>query len=869
MKNKNQDYIIQNDIAPGAVLAGPGTGKTYTIVKKVVNLVVEEGLSPSRILVTTFTKKAAKELVTRIQAEFARLGKTLDTSDMPIGNFHSLALSYLSKYKDFSGEIFPRKILDTNLEGYFLEKNLDAFRKIPDFEKNFGGYEVKSIQDIFETTTNNLVDLEVLKNSENSGDRLAYQVYMTYLDLLDKNHFLNYQLILKNFYDLLSHPVFGEEIRASIDYVIVDEYQDTNYIQEEIAFKLVKDKNILVFGDDDQALYSFRGADPKNLTSFPKTCQEKLGLPGKLYSLDINYRSNQKIVDEAKAFIKQREDIREGRPKKDLQAFKDQVNDNSLVRCQAQNFENIGKILKILEGKVNYNQIAFLFPSLNYKYVKDLQTYLEGEGIKIYNKKSGNFFERQEIRALFYLLVNIFSYKPKTTRSFNKNGFLAKRQTAYKTYIREIFEDQTFLANSDFQAFIKEEEEALIEGLYLDEIFYKALGLPFFKDLLGREEDFETQRVTKNISKFIGLVVDFSSTFSRGRIYTKDRTKVQNYLIYGYLFYLFKFSSIEDGEDLEVPADFLNFMTIHQAKGLEFEVVFISSLGDHPRDNRPSLLEYYKKNPQDDLSKYRDFYRKYYTAFTRAKNLLVFLDNSEDPAISDLIRSLPRDSLLSSLDFVRKVEEGEKPILSYTTDIEVYRSCRVKYKFVRKYAFKEADRPAALFGSRVHDLVEYISYMKGRGGDFSLIEKFLVENPKYRLPVNNYLGRDFEVKKIEGDFRLARAKYLLAGKVDLVLEGDSLVDIKTGKPTEEKLLTYQGQVLLYYRLMKANGWNPQNIYLYFIEEDRLIEVEKKEADFEDLDALAEGILAGDFSEKTDNLETCKTCPMKYFCGRIE
>ena len=124
MINQAQKKVIKEAQTPAVVIAGPGTGKTFTIVKKVVDLVKNEKIPPNRILITTFTKKAAAELNTRILTEFKKEGINQDLRDLKIGNFHSLANIYLDKYRKLDDDFFRSAVIDSYTEGYLLELSL-------------------------------------------------------------------------------------------------------------------------------------------------------------------------------------------------------------------------------------------------------------------------------------------------------------------------------------------------------------------------------------------------------------------------------------------------------------------------------------------------------------------------------------------------------------------------------------------------------------------------------------------------------------------------------------------------------------------------------------------------------------------------
>ena len=856
MINKNQEIIVKNAQTPAAVIAGPGTGKTYTIVKRVIHLIEKENIDPNRIVITSFTKKAANELVERIEEELKKRDIKMDSSNMMIGNFHSLALGFLRDYKSFDKSIFSPIVVDTSMEGYLTEKNLSNYKKIDGFEKYCGKKYQNVIFDIFAEITNNLIDVEKLKTSDDPKDRFAARIYEYHWNFLEKNGYINYQMILKKFYDLLNDDYYGNLIRSRIDYVIIDEYQDTNRIQEEIGFKLVKDKNIMVFGDDDQSLYSFRGADVKNLLNFDEVCKEKLGYKAHIYGLDINYRSNQAILDKASSWIKS-EDIWENSFEKNLRSNDNNYNDSSVVRAKSENFSNILKIIRLLEKKVNLNQIAFLFPSLNSGYPTRLQAYLEKSGIKVLNKSGEKFFYRKEIRLILYILLNIFSKEPVQTEGTSDDYLLKRQQTEFKEYIVEIFKDEEFVNDENLNEFV-EEIKKIDDNLSYSDIIYRAFSCKALEEILGKDlHEMNEIRSVKNVSKFLDVTISYENLYLEKDISYK---KMSIDFFYMYIFYLFRKKSVLELEDVDNISDAINFMTIHKSKGLEFDVVFTSALFDKPRENKAG---FFKKENNDPNEKLRDFYRKYFTAFTRAKKLCVILDNSDDLRLKKFGESFPDSSILKSLDFVRDKKEVDKPILAYTTDISLYESCPVKYKFLRKFSFGQKNSKATLFGSRTHELVEYIT--KSKKSD--TIYDILRENPKYASPIENFLKRDFNISQSETNFKTDRDFYILQGNIDIILDDDSIIDIKTGKEHKENFKKYEKQLLSYNNLMLENYRKPKSLFIYYIEEDKLLEVPNGDFDIKEIDEISKKIIEEKFEPKTSDLAECKFCPMKYYCKR--
>lgn len=857
MINQAQKLIIEEGKTPAAVIAGPGTGKTFTIVKKVVDLVKNHHIPANKILITTFTKKAGAELNTRIITEFKKEGINTDLADLKIGNFHNLANIFLADYKKLDDKFFDNKVIEPQMEGYLLEKNIEKFFHIEGFDDLVNGYEIYTIQDIFAKITNNLIDIKLLENSANKDDRLAYEIYKTHLKILEDNHLLNFQMILKNFYDLLSDPDIGPQIRANIDYVIIDEYQDTNYIQQEIAFKLLKNKNIMVFGDDDQALYRFRGADPKNLLDFDEVCREKLGVPANFYKLDINYRSNQAIIDLAQDFINTKDKSKV--LTKNLVAAEGEKNQNTIVRAKSENLENLTKIIKLLNKDINLNQITFLFPTLNNAYAKNLQTYLEKQGLPVINKASTNFFESNEIKILMYIFAKTFTAYP-SNLGYQKDLSKDELDKLYfRRYIANLFDDQSF-KSTRMDKFIVGFQNT--KNISLSEVLYKSFNLDILKQILGKKLDsLANQKALNNIAIFTQKVSEYEELFEKNN----DSYYIE--FIYGYLFYLYKTKAIKEFEDLPEASDAINFMTIHNAKGLEFDVVFVSGLNDYPRPDRKSFLSAYEKTSSNDDRGERDFYRKYYTAFTRAKKLLVVLDNSRDTRLIDFANTLPDSSALKTIDFKKSNPKKEKPILAYTTDIEIYNLCPLKYKFLRKLSFRLPLSKALRFGTNVHNLSEYLAKNPNINLDNEFFKNLFKSNPAYKLPLENFKNRDFAVKASEVNFKADRDFYILQGNIDIILDDGSILDIKTGDYDKDTLEKYKNQLLTYKYLMEENKEDINKLYLYFVNKDELKSIDQEGFDINIIDDIARSIVEDDIYKKTHDTKQCKFCPMKYYCDR--
>ncbi len=144
---------------------------------------------------------------------------------------------------------------------------------------------------------------------------------------------------------------------------------------------------------------------------------------------------------------------------------------------------------------------------------------------------------------------------------------------------------------------------------------------------------------------------------------------------------------------------------------------------------------------------------------------------------------------------------------------------------------------------------------------------FLEKNPEYKEPLENFIERDFDISGVETNYKLDRNFYILQGKVDLSLADGSIIDIKTGKYREELIPAYKGQLMTYRWLILGNHHPLKNMYLYFIEEDKLIEIAPTDFDINEIDKIARMIDRNIGYRRTDDIKLCKYCQMKYFCKR--
>lgn len=417
--NEAQRSAISTTDGPLLIIAGPGTGKTYTLVKRIVYLITEKNVLPEEIMIATFTEKAAKELVTRITNELYGIGVSVNLNEMYIGTFHSICLRILKDHLEYTRIKKNYRMLDSFDQQYMVFQRINRFRSLPHFEAIFekkqgawrqAGEIVKYVNNLAEE----LVDVEAMMQDSNEQIVAVANIMEQYDILMEDENLIDFSSIQTEAYKLLiEQSAILEEIQKKIKYVMVDEYQDTNYIQELLVFLIAgKNKNICVVGDDDQGLYRFRGATIRNILEFPGHFEEG---ECKQVKLVTNYRSERQIID----FYNKWMSTTDGRAydflwrnfrfdKKIVPPEGKCENKVSVIKCSGQElvddwYEQVYSFITQMKNSgvlTDYNQIAVLCRSVKGDKVTEMIEYLEEHGIKVYSPRSEMFFERKEIKQV-------------------------------------------------------------------------------------------------------------------------------------------------------------------------------------------------------------------------------------------------------------------------------------------------------------------------------------------------------------------------------------------------------------------------------------------------------------------------------------
>ena len=470
--NNGQKEAISSANGPVLITAGPGTGKTYTLVQRAIYLIEECGVQPENLFIATFTEKAAKELITRITNELARRNITANVNEMYVGTFHSLCLRILKENLEYTRLKKNYRLLDAFDQKYTVFQNIYQFRNIPNVDAvlpDSGAWkQSEAICGYVNNLSEELVSPDDLERDVDPAISAMGTILRTYQKLLNDNNLMDFSSIQVETYRLLTeHSEILEELQTKITHLMVDEYQDTNYIQEQLVFLLAgKKKNICVVGDDDQGLYRFRGATIRNILEFP---QKFNAGECKVVSLVVNYRSNTDIVDFYNTWMATTEGAKfkfqwgEFRYNKKIVAHTQvKLSSPAVVKLSGVDdedewHENILKFIHRLKdsGKLtDYNQIAFLFSSVKHPKVKALADFLEKNQINVYSPRSDMFFERYEVRLTLGCLMLMF---PRYVQGL-ENGDYSTLRPEHITYYRQCI----MLANEHL---LKPENKSLLRWI--------------------------------------------------------------------------------------------------------------------------------------------------------------------------------------------------------------------------------------------------------------------------------------------------------------------------------------------------------------------------------------------------------------------
>ncbi len=599
--NEQQKEAVLYNEGPLLVFAGAGSGKTKVITYKIAYLVEEMHIFPSHIFAVTFTNKAANEMKERVESLIGEHVKGLW-----IGTFHSLCARILRREIGVLGYGKNFTILDED----------DAIRvikeatKAADFDTKY--FEPKKIKHAISNIKRNMLSARDFSLKQHDYfESVVSSIYIRYEKLLKGNNALDFDdLIMLTVKLLKEHDDIAYYYKDKFHYVLVDEYQDVNRSQYELLKILAgKYRKITVVGDDDQSIYSFRGADSGLIFKFKEDYPE-----AKVVKLEQNYRSPQQILDVANELISHNSE----RSDKKLFSKKSITDAVSLYEAADEIDEARFVVKKIKElrreeGK-HFSDFAILY-RMNFQ-SRIFEEYLIEEGVPYQIIGGVRFYSRAEIKDImaylsvinnprddisFKRIINVPSRKigPATLKKVEevkeRSGLTLYESLEYLSENGELV--GTYKKLDDFYKLIKELKEdakQLTVRQLVEELISK---IHYYDYLLSKGKEEGASRV-ENVKEFINVVSEF--------IKTSEDTSLSAFLNH--------LSLITD-IDMSKEGNRVTLMTLHAAKGLEFPVVFLVGMEE-------GFLPHYRAfESSKEMEEER---RLCYVGITRAKERLFF-----------------------------------------------------------------------------------------------------------------------------------------------------------------------------------------------------------------------------------------------------
>ncbi|MCB9362055.1 ATP-dependent helicase [Candidatus Woesearchaeota archaeon] len=910
-----QIKAVQTTEGPVLVIAGPGTGKSKVITERVAYLVSKKSVDPGNILVSTFTVKAAEELKDRLRLV---IGNKVE--NMHISTIHSFCQMMLEEYSDAHRLGASFSVLDEEDQYIFVKSGYGYQFGLKD---HLQPYEISPLITTFNRfTENNIEPLELIEHCKENGSSereiAIAEAYDKYIVALQSENLVDFANLQKELLHLIeSNENIKTAIKERFKYILIDEYQDTNPIQDKIFMEICNESsNICVVGDEDQSIYGFRGASTQNFLKFPERYSDT-----KVLKLEKNFRSSSDIVDFCDNFIKEHRAY----PKK-VYAQRDNLNRPILIKGQ-----NIGDeakqtvefIKNLYEDKKikHYGDIAILFRSVrNHSefYVK----YLREANIPYYVIGDGAFLSKEEVRTILYLMAFCEGHQPTDKQleywkwwdnTLLLNSVIDLSNDA-KTKLGNDILSSDFLEKATYDGLAA-------KGLEKSEIF-KLLRLVDKRTEVIKEGEkkkkYSLTQLFYDILKRTGYLKKIIDQNDPGSELQKYNLGLLSHIIYKYestthnnnfkhffehLYYLPDDKSHNSAFIEETNA--IKLMTVHQAKGLEFPVVILGSVTKNrfpssaaKRESEfftiPEKLRLYN-NQYDALAEER---RLFYVAMTRAQDLLVVATtDGEGKKLSEYIQddigvnnfARPEHEFA---DCQKTYEEPDDiPRLSYSA-INNFLSCPFRYSLNYLYKFQTPPTFYQNYGTVVHNALQKI-HLDLKDGKTVEIERIKEITNSVWIPVYfdkrkddnmkgklveylwNYVRKGTkrykEILDVEKPFSFIGEKFIIRGKVDLISKDSddsiSIIDFKSRniEGVEETMVDIQ---LRMYHLALEHEYSFDNLYAYTFLDNMRTKFDNSKEKLEETKEIMIDVGTKIKEEKFErNLHSkfCKKCMYSFLC----
>lgn len=934
--NTGQRKAIEHTKGPLIVVAGAGTGKTRVITERIKYLIEEKKIDAESILALTFTEKAANEMLIRV-GDIMPLGY----KEPWISTFHAFADRVLKAEGLEIGLDIGYQILTYSKQWLLVRKNLFAFDL--DYYRPLGNPTkfISAILKFISRLQDEGIDAsEFGKYAQNfNGDEEEKKrwkelslFYCRYQELKMEHSYLDFGdlilLCLKLFKD---RPNVLKKYQNEFLHIMVDEFQDTNFAQYEIIKKLFplreKERSLVVVGDDSQSIYKFRGAAVSNILEFRddyKGCE--------MITLINNYRSFQSILDPSYKLIQNNNpDTLESKlniSKKLLSAKKKGSVNPQVFEFSGLDEETnfvVSKIEELLaqNPQLSYRDVAVLARANNH--LDAFVLALRSRGIPYQLIGNRGLYDKEEVKdvlAFLRVLANPLDgaslYRALNIPVFNISATeISKLLSESKFKKIDFWECVKNSVSEGVQALVinVEEFQKLMITQTPSNFVFKIVNDLKLLDRYTRSETVENLLAIKNLNLLLDQVKFFESDYFRDR---RTAPVILEFLDYLELM-------LEAGEN---PAqaeiediDTVSLSTVHSAKGLEFEAVFIVNLvsGRFPSRERGDLIEIPDVLVNETLpigdEHIQEERRLFYVAMTRAKKYL-FLTYSNNyggkrntspsgfiAEISIKVTNIsaskslnPEQTMFGVESEYRRSLRADNFNLEYVnyTQISTYQTCPLKYKYA--YVLKIPTQPnyALTFGNSIHatlkdfhteeilkDSVSFERLLELYKKNWDITGYIDSKQREYRFASGERFLKDYyqkekgagkKIVQVEKTINLKLAGVKFSGRVDRIdrIEGKKveIIDYKTGKVKEQKDVDKDMQTSLYaWGVREILNYEPEILTLYFVEETQKVSAHKTLAQIEEQVAKTEEVVetmkSGNFIPTPG--KHCEWCDYKDLC----
>ena len=656
--NKAQKEAVLYLEGPLLIVAGAGSGKTKVLTSRIAHIIKEKKAFPNQILSVTFTNKAAKEMQNRVSKMLGSAATGLSW----LGTFHSICAKILRKHATAAKLNSNFTIIDTDdqtrlIKNICKSENIDIKQLAPRF--------ILAIIDRWKNK--GYYPSEVIINNKDVYERTILPLYKIYQQkLIDLNSCDFGDLILHTVKILENYPDIRQIYSTNFKYILVDEYQDTNFIQSKwLNLLSEKTKNLCCVGDDDQSIYSWRGAEIKNFLEFDQVYKNT-----KVIRLEQNYRSSQNILSVASNLIANNQN-RVGKTLISEMEEGDLVKLNCFKNGKDEAIGISDEIEKKLKKKYSFNEIAILVRAI-------FQTReFEERFLKIgmpYRILGGTkFYERAEIKDCVAYLRLIHQEKDdlaferivnnpkrsigdttlKTVHEFGKKNNLSLESAAKKMIDQNLIKPKTKMGLNFFlNALNKWRNDINIKKINHVKLLQTVLDESGYSAMLKNKKDLDNENRLENIKELISAMKEFDN--------------LESFL---------EHVSLATSIDQDWDGEKINMMTMHAAKGLEFDVVFLPGWEEGLFPHQKSIEE----KGQNGLEEER---RLAYVGITRAKKKAIISFSMNrfyqgdwiDSMASRFIEELPEKYLEKNSFFDDEIDDGQD--FDFNQDLEIEEGTR-------------------------------------------------------------------------------------------------------------------------------------------------------------------------------------------------